>query len=143
MGMNLGPTLGSQDDDEVIGTINTTPLVDVMLVLLIIFLITIPVVTTSIKVDLPKEQNVVREAKPDTVIISVNQAGQIYLYDTPVKNGSELFERMKKFSGQKPQPEVQIRGDGASDFEAVGRVMYAVQRAGIVKVGFITEPTGR
>jgi len=140
MGMNLGPTLGSQDDDEVIGTINTTPLVDVMLVLLIIFLITIPVVTTSIKVELPKEQNVVREAKPDTVIISVNQAGQIYLYDTPVKTPGELVERLKKFGAMKPQPDVQIRGDAQSAFESVGRVMYAVQRAGITQVGFITDP---
>lgn len=140
MGMNLGPTLGNQDDDEVIGTINTTPLVDVMLVLLIIFLITIPVVTTSIKVELPKEQNVVREAKPDTVIISVNQAGQIYLYDTPVKTPGELVERLRKFAAMKPQPDVQIRGDAQSAFESVGRVMYAVQRAGITQVGFITDP---
>ncbi len=140
MAMNLGPTLGTQDDDEVIGTINTTPLVDVMLVLLIIFLITIPVVTTSIKVDLPKEHNVVRQAKPETVVISVNQAGQIYLYDTPVKTPAELIERLKKFSAMKPQPDVQIRGDAQSAFESVGRVMYAVQRAGITQVGFITDP---
>ncbi|PUE53554.1 biopolymer transporter ExbD [Limnohabitans sp. 2KL-17] len=140
MAMNLGPTLGPQDEDEVIGTINTTPLVDVMLVLLIIFLITIPVVTTSIKLDLPKEQNVVRQAKPETLIISVNKAGQIYLYDTPVKNTTDLLERLKKFSAMKPQPEVQIRGDAQSEFESVGRVMYAVQRAGITQVGFITDP---
>jgi biopolymer transport protein ExbD len=140
MGMNLGPTLVTQDDEEVIGTINTTPLVDVMLVLLIIFLITIPVVTTSIKVDLPKEQNVVREAKAETVIISVNQAGQIYLYDTPVKTPAELIERLKKFVVMKPQPDVQIRGDAQSAFESVGRVMYAVQSAGITQVGFITDP---
>jgi biopolymer transport protein ExbD len=140
MALNLGPSLGQQDDDEVIGTINTTPLVDVMLVLLIIFLITIPVVTTSIKVDLPKEQNVVRVAKPDTVIISVNQAGQIFLYDTPVKNPAELVERLQKFASMKPQPDVQIRGDAKSAFESVGRVMYAAQRAGIVQVGFVTDP---
>ena len=140
MAMNLGPTLGTQDDDEVIGTINTTPLVDVMLVLLIIFLITIPVVTTSVKVDLPKEQNVVRQAKPETVVISVNQAGQIYLYDTSVKTPAELIERLKKFAAMKPQPDVQIRGDAQSAFESVGRVMYAVQRAGITQVGFITDP---
>jgi biopolymer transport protein ExbD len=140
MGMNLGPTLATQDDEEVIGTINTTPLVDVMLVLLIIFLITIPVVTTSIKVDLPKEQNVVREAKAETVIISVNQAGQIYLYDTPVKTPAELIERLKKFAVMKPQPDVQIRGDAQSAFVSVGRVMYAVQSAGITQVGFITDP---
>lgn len=136
MGMNVG----SDPDDETINAINTTPLVDVMLVLLIIFLITIPVVTTSIKVDLPKETNVVRETKPENVIISVDRIGNIYLYDTPVKNSTDLIDRMKKFAVMDPQPEVQIRGDGASDFESVGRVMYAVQRAGIVKVGFITEP---
>jgi len=132
MSMNIG----SEKDDEIISEINTTPLVDVMLVLLIIFLITIPVVTTSIKVDLPK----VRETKPETVIISVDVKGKIYLYDTPIKNSDDLLQRMKKFSVMKPQPEVQIRGDGKSDFESVGRVMYAVQRAGITKVGFITEP---
>ena len=135
MAMNVG-----EADDEIIGTINTTPLVDVMLVLLIIFLITIPVVTTSIPVELPKESNVVRETKPENVIISVNAAGNIYLYDTPIKNSDDLLDRMKTFAVKDPQPEVQIRGDARSDFESVGRVMYAVQRAGIVKVGFITEP---
>jgi len=132
--------VGADAEDEIMSEINTTPLVDVMLVLLIIFLITIPVVTTSIKVDLPKEKNVVRETKPEHVIISVNAAGKIFLYDTPIKNSDDLFNRMKTFAVKKPQPEVQIRGDGKSDFESVGRVMYAVQRAGITKVGFITEP---
>ena len=136
MSMNVG----SEKDDEIMSEINTTPLVDVMLVLLIIFLITIPVVTTSIKVDLPKEKNMVRETKPENVIISVDAKGKIFLYDTPIKNSEDLLNRMKKFAVMKPQPEVQIRGDGKSDFESVGRVMYAVQRAGITKVGFITEP---
>ena len=132
--------LGQEADDEIMSEINTTPLVDVMLVLLIIFLITIPVVTTSIKVDLPKEKNVVRETQPENVIISVNAKGKIFVYDTPVANSDDLLNRMKTFALKKPQPEVQIRGDGQSDFESVGRVMYAVQRAGIAKVGFITEP---
>ena len=132
--------IGSDKDDEIMSEINTTPLVDVMLVLLIIFLITIPVVTTSIKVNLPKEKNLVRETKPENVIISVDVKGKIFLYDTPIKNTDDLLNRMKKFAVMKPQPEVQIRGDGKSDFESVGRVMYAVQRAGITKVGFITEP---
>ena len=136
----MAMSVGSDKDDEIMNEINTTPLVDVMLVLLIIFLITIPVVTTSIKVDLPKEKNLVRETKPETVIISVDVKGKIFLYDTPIKNSDDLLQRMKKFSVMKPQPEVQIRGDGKSDFESVGRVMYAVQRAGITKVGFITEP---
>ena len=136
MAMNIG----SDKDDEIMSEINTTPLVDVMLVLLIIFLITIPVVTTSIKVDLPKEKNLVRETTPETVIISVAVKGKIFLYDTPIQNSEDLLQRMKKFALMKPQPEVQIRGDGKSDFESVGRVMFAVQRAGITKVGFITEP---
>jgi biopolymer transport protein ExbD len=136
----MAMSVGSDKDDEIMNEINTTPLVDVMLVLLIIFLITIPVVTTSIKVDLPKEKNMVRETKPETVIISVDVKGKIFLYDTPIKNTDDLLNRMKKFAVMKPQPEVQIRGDGKSDFESVGRVMYAVQRAGITKVGFITEP---
>jgi biopolymer transport protein ExbD len=136
MAMNIG----SDKDDEIMSEINTTPLVDVMLVLLIIFLITIPVVTTSIKVDLPKEKNLVRETTPETVIISVDVKGKIFLYDTPIQTSEDLLQRMKKFALMKPQPEVQIRGDGKSDFESVGRVMYAVQRAGITKVGFITEP---
>lgn len=138
MAMSFGP----QDDDEIIGTINTTPLVDVMLVLLIIFLITIPVVTTSVKVDLPKETHVQRQTLPETLIISVDRSGQIFFYDTPVKNSQALFERVSKLASRQPQPEVQIRGDGAADFEAVGRVMSAVQRAGITKVSLITEPTG-
>jgi biopolymer transport protein ExbD len=136
MAMNFG----SDADDEIISTINTTPLVDVMLVLLIIFLITIPVVTTSIKVDLPKEQNVISETKPENVIISVDAMGKIYLYDSPIKNSNDLLERLKVFSAKTPQPEVQIRGDGRSNFESVGRAMNAIQRAGISKVSFITEP---
>jgi biopolymer transport protein ExbD len=136
----MAMSVGSDKDDEIMNEINTTPLVDVMLVLLIIFLITIPVVTTSIKVDLPKEKNMVRETKPENVIISVDVKGKIFLYDTPIKNSDDLLQRMKKFAVMKPQPEVQIRGDGKSDFESVGRVMFAVQRAGITKVGFITEP---
>ena len=136
MAMNVG----TDADDEIIGQINTTPLVDVMLVLLIIFLITIPVVTTSVKVNLPIEKNLVRETKPENVIISVNAAGQIFLYDTPMKNTADLMDRLKKFSVKSSQPEVQIRGDAKSDFESIGRVLYAVQRAGITKVGFITEP---
>ncbi len=139
MAMNVG----SDGDDEIISAINTTPLVDVMLVLLIIFLITIPVVTTSVKVDLPKEKNLIRETKPENVIISVNAQGNIYLYDTPIKNSTDLLDRMKTFAVKEPQPEVQIRGDARSDFEAVGRVMYAVQRAGIVKVGSSPNLTDR
>ena len=139
MSMNVGPA--PDEEDQVVSTINTTPLVDVMLVLLIIFLITIPVVTTSIKVRLPHEQNQIRITKPEHVIISVDRAGRIYIYDTPVKGTRDLIDRMKVFAKKDPQPEVQIRGDGAASYEGVGRVIYAVQRSGITKVGFITDPT--
>ena len=138
MSMNVGP---ADEEDQVVSAINTTPLVDVMLVLLIIFLITIPVVTTSIKVRLPHEQNQIRITKPENVIISVDRAGRIYIYDTPVRGTRDLIDRMKVFAKKNPQPEVQIRGDGAASYEGVGRVIYAVQRSGITKVGFITDPT--
>ncbi|MEW6466724.1 biopolymer transporter ExbD [Tibeticola sp.] len=138
MAMNIG----SADDgeDTVMSTINTTPLVDVMLVMLIIFLITIPVVTTSVPVTLPKERIEVRETKPENIIISVDQAGRIFYYDTPIKNVDALVERLKKVSAMKPQPEVQVRGDMSARYEGVGKVLLACQRAGIVKVAFITEP---
>ena len=136
--MNVGSIDG--EDDAVISAINTTPLVDVMLVMLIIFLITIPVVTTSIPVTLPKERVEIRETKPENIIISVDTAGSIFWYDQKVGNVEALVEKLKKVSSVKPQPEVQIRGDLASRYEGVGKILYACQRAGIVKVAFITEP---
>jgi biopolymer transport protein ExbD len=141
MAMNVGPATG--DEDEVVSTINTTPLVDVMLVLLIIFLITIPVVTTSIQVQLPKEAIEVRESKPENIVISVDQAGGIYWNDLRIPTTQALVDRLKKVSVHKPQPEVQIRGDLAARYESVGKVIYACQRAGIAKVAFITEPPAR
>jgi biopolymer transport protein ExbD len=138
MAMAVGPASG--DEDEVMSAINTTPLVDVMLVLLIIFLITIPVVTTSIPVTLPKERVEIRETKPENVIISVDAKGDIFWYDAKVPNEAFLVDKLKKVSTMKPQPEVQIRGDLAARYAGVGKVLLACQRAGIVKVAFITEP---
>jgi biopolymer transport protein ExbD len=138
MSMNVGSPDG--DEDAVISTINTTPLVDVMLVMLIIFLITIPVVITSIPVSLPKERVEVRETRPENIIISVDTLGGIYWYDQKVANVEALVDKLKKVSTATPQPEVQIRGDMASRYEGVGKILYACQRAGIVKVAFITEP---
>ena len=137
--MHLGP---SEGDDELLTTINTTPLVDVMLVLLIIFLITIPVVTTSVKVELPHEVQQPRETKPDNIILSVNAQGQAYLYDAPVRSNADLIKQLQSFAEKTPQPEVQIRGDAKTDFEAVGRVLYAAQVAGLTKVRFVTDPQG-
>ena len=141
MAMSVGPAGG--DEDQVVSAINTTPLVDVMLVLLIIFLITVPVVTTSIPVQLPKERNEIRETKPENITISVDGNGRIFWNDLQLKTTQQLIDRLKKISVLTPQPEVQIRGDGSADYEGVGRVIYACQRAGIAKVGFITEPPAR
>jgi biopolymer transport protein ExbD len=142
MAMSVGPASGG-GGDETISAINTTPLVDVMLVLLIIFLITIPVVTTSIPVELPKERNEIRETKPENIVISVDQQGSIYWNDLRIQNTAGLIDRLKKIAVLTPQPEVQIRGDGRADYDGVGRVVYACQRAGIAKIGFIIEPPVR
>ena len=141
MAMSVGPASG--DEDEAISTINTTPLVDVMLVLLIIFLITVPVVTTSIPVQLPKERNEVRETKPENITISVDRQDRIYWNDLYIPNSNVLVDRLKRVSRLTPQPEVQIRGDGFANYEGVGKVIYACQRAGITKISFITEPPPR
>lgn len=138
MAMNVGSSDG--DEDAVMSAINTTPLVDVMLVLLIIFLITIPVVANAIKVQLPPERVEVRETKPDNVIISVDRDGNVYWYETKVKSVNDLKEKLKKVSHLDPQPEVQVRGDMSARYEGVGKVLLACQYAGIVKVAFITEP---
>src|SRR5215470_18195141 len=140
MAMNVGPAGG---EDQVVSTINTTPLVDVMLVLLIIFLITIPVVRTSIPVQLPKERNEIRETKPENIVISVDKQSRIYWNELQVASTASLIDRLKKIAVLSPQPEVQIRGDGSANYDGVGRVIYACQRAGIAKVGFITEPPPR
>jgi biopolymer transport protein ExbD len=121
-------------------TINTTPLVDVMLVLLIIFLITIPVVTQSIQLELPKERNVPTQTKPENILLAVSKEGDIYWGIQPIPNIDTLVERLKKEAVKEPQPEVHIRGDQEARYESVGRLVVACQRAGILKVGFITEP---
>jgi len=138
MSMNVGSE--DADDDEVVSAINTTPLVDVMLVLLIIFLITIPVVTHTIKVNLPRDTNIPTQTKPENVIIAVTQDGQAYWNATPMKDNNDLLDHLKKFAVIKPQPEVHIRGDAQARYEFVGKVVTDCQRAGIFKVGFITEP---
>jgi len=142
MAMNLASGEGG-DEDEVVSAINTTPLVDVMLVLLIIFLITIPVVTHSIPVELPKETNVVTVTKPENILLSVNRDGDVFWNTQQLKDIEELVARLKTVSVKNPQPEVHIRGDLNARYEMIGKVVFACQRAGIVKVGFITEPPAR
>jgi biopolymer transport protein ExbD len=139
MGMNVGAADDS-GEDALNNSINTTPLVDVMLVLLIIFLITIPVVTNTIKLELPKERNVPTQTKPENIVIAVNRDGEVYWGLERMADNEALVARLKLESIKEPQPEVHIRGDSEVRYEAVGRIVVDCQRAGIFKVGFITEP---
>jgi len=140
MAMNVA---SGESEDEAISAINTTPLVDVMLVLLIIFLITIPVVTQSIALSLPKETNVPRQTKPENIEIAVTKDGDVFWGMQLLRDNEELVNRLKKIAVQQPQPEIQIRGDLGGRYEFVGRVVFACQRAGIQKIGFVTEPPPR
>ena len=136
----MAMSVGSGGEDELNSTINTTPLVDVMLVLLIIFLITIPVITKTVKVSLPKAANIPTETKPENITIAVDVQGNIYWNNEQIAGRDQLVEMVKAEAIKDPQPEIHIRGDSNSRYEDVGRVLYSVQRGGIVKVGFITEP---
>ncbi len=137
MAMSIG---SSSDEDEVVSTINTTPLVDVMLVLLIIFLITIPVVTQTVAMSLPKETNIARQTKPENIEVSVNKDGDVFWNGQAVADNEALFQRLKKVVVLNPQPEIHIRGDEKSRYESIGRVVFACQRAAIAKISFVTEP---
>ncbi|OGA16686.1 MAG: biopolymer transporter ExbD [Betaproteobacteria bacterium RIFCSPLOWO2_12_FULL_63_13] len=139
MGMGVAPL---EAEDDVVSAINTTPLVDVMLVLLIIFLITIPVVIQTTPVELPKETNQPTQTKPENINIAVNKDGDV-LWNTEHVDDKKLLERLKEVAVKQPQPEVHIRGDRNARYEFVGKVVFACQRAGILKIGFITEPPVR
>jgi biopolymer transport protein ExbD len=137
MAMSVGPSSGEQG---AIASINTTPLVDVMLVLLIIFLITIPVINKTVKVNLPKAVNIPTQTKPENITIAVDKEGNIYWNDKRLATREDLLANVKAAAVRKPQPEIHIRGDKETRYEAIGRVMYMIQRGGVVKVGFLTEP---
>jgi biopolymer transport protein ExbD len=129
-----------EDDDKPMSEINTTPLVDVMLVLLILFLITIPVITQSVKVDLPKAANIPTQTKPENINIAVDAEGNVFWNTAMVPSQDALLERIKQVAVMDPQPEIHVRGDRATAYEHIGRVIVICQRGGIQKVGFITEP---
>ena len=139
MAMNVGSP-DESGEDQLNNTINTTPLVDVMLVLLIIFLITIPVVTQTIKMELPKDSNIPLMTKPENIVLSVNRDGEVYWGIERMPDNEALVSRLKVEAVKEPQPEVHIRGDSEVRYESVGRLVVDCQRAGIFKVGFITEP---
>jgi biopolymer transport protein ExbD len=131
---------GDDSEGTLTAAINTTPLVDIMLVLLIIFLITVPVVTHSVPVALPHEVNQPTVTKPENVNIAVDRDGNIYWNDAKLADNAALLARLKDRAGDTPQPEVHIRADKDARYEFVGRVVVDCQRAGIAKVAFITEP---
>lgn len=139
MSMNVGSG-DSDGEDAVMSEINTTPLVDIMLVLLIIFLITSPVVLHLQKINLPQEENQAVKTTPEDVNIVVNKDGEFWLNQTKLADTDALFELLKKEAVKLPQPVVHVRGDQDVRYEFVGKVIYTAQRAGIQKVGFITEP---
>lgn len=137
MSMNVS---SGEGEEELNSTINTTPLVDIMLVVLIIFLITVPVVVHTVPVDLPKASNVPTQTKPENIVIAVEKDGRMFWNSALVPDTNVLFERLKTIAVKVPQPEVHIRGDRLARYESVGKVVQACQRASIRKVGFITEP---
>jgi biopolymer transport protein ExbD len=141
MSITVGQEVGAEE--EVMSAINTTPLVDVMLVLLIIFLITIPVVIQQVPLELPKERNQPTETKPDNIVIAVNKDGDIFWNGEFTPDTKILFEKLKKVAVLLPQPEIHIRADQNARYEFVGKVVVTCQRASILKIGFITEPPAR
>ena len=137
MSITVGP---ASEEASVMASINTTPLVDVMLVLLIIFLITIPVITKTVPVALPKAVNIATRTKPENITIAVDKEGNVYWNDKALPSRDALLAYIREAAVRKPQPEIHIRGDKDTRYEAIGHVMYAIQRGGIQKVGFLTEP---
>jgi biopolymer transport protein ExbD len=129
-----------EGEDTLLAEINTTPLVDVMLVLLIIFLITIPVFNSSIAVSLPQEQNQSRETNPQNAIVTVDADGRTYWFDAPLPDRQALAQQLARTAVMQPQPELHIRADARADYDAVGQLVFAAQQMGIQRIGFLTEP---
>ena len=131
-----------QRDADVMVDINTTPLIDVMLVMLIMLIITIPVVIQNVPLELPRERNLPTQTKPENIVIAVDRDGNVF-WNNQFVDDAQLFRRLKEIAVMKPQPEVHIRGDREGRYEFIGRVVYDCQRAAILKIGFITEPPPR
>lgn len=136
----MGIRISSGDEDQLNSTINTTPLVDVMLVMLIIFLITIPVVIKTVPVDLPNVSNTPTQTTPENIVIAVTKDGEYFWNDARLPDKAALLGKLKTLTYMRPQPEVHIRGDLDGRYEHVGRLVLYCQRAGISKIAFITVP---
>ncbi len=136
--MNVGG-----DEDEVMSTINTTPLVDVMLVMLIIFLITVPVIVPTVKVELPEPRNIATTTKPEDIPVSVDVDGNIYWKGGKLDSREQFLEKLLVESVKVPQPELHLKADRNARYEHVARLLYNIQQAGLQKVAFLTEPKGQ
>ena len=136
--MSFG-TMDDGDSDEVMNEINMTPLVDVMLVLLIIFIITVPVMKHAVPVDLPRASNEREVIKPETIRLSVTADGKYHWNETTISD-EELEPRLQAEAQKDPQPDLHIRGDKDVRYERVAQAMSAAQRAGVRKIGFVTDP---
>ncbi len=141
MAMQLPSSAG--DEDELNASINTTPLVDVMLVLLIIFLITIPVVTHTVPVRLPRAKDKPLVTKPQNITISVTRDGDIYWGEDKVDGSASLLRRLVAQARMRPQPRIEIRGDQSARYEYVGKIVYLCEKAGLTGVSFIIQPPSR
>jgi biopolymer transport protein ExbD len=134
-----GNNFGSDNQNSLMSEINTTPLVDVMLVLLVIFIITAPLLTHAVKIDLPQASSQPIEQKPEIISISVDGAGQMYWNDTALVEG-ELSARLQQAATAKPQPELHIRADKETRYQILAQIMADAQNAGIEKLGFVSTP---
>jgi biopolymer transport protein ExbD len=133
-------SFGTMDDtDDVMNEINMTPLVDVMLVLLIVFIITVPVMKHAVNIDLPQATSTPQDAKPETIRLSVDAEGQYFWDEQPVAE-TDLEPRLAAAAKREPQPELHLRGDKSARYERVAQALAAAQRSGLRKIGFITEP---
>ena len=134
-----GSTIGGENHTTPMSEINTTPLVDVMLVLLVIFIITAPLLTHAVKIDLPQASSQIYPEKPEVVSVSINSSGKMYWNDMPIEQ-SELKVKLQKIAGKNPQPELNIRADRETRYQVLAEVMADAQSEGITKLGFVSEP---
>jgi len=132
----------SETDDDFNPEINTTPLVDVMLVLLIIFIITIPVMNHSVKIDLPRATNQRDEIKPENINLSIDAQGLMY-WNTEIIDAAQMNARIAEASKKTPQPELHIRAERTTQYEKIVEIMAAAQSGGLSKIGFVTDPKNK
>jgi biopolymer transport protein ExbD len=134
-------SLEGGDDNEPLAEINMVPLIDVMLVLLIIFMVTAPLLTHSVKIDLPRASSSANITKPDNVQLAIDAGSQVF-WNGEAVDGAKFAERLKAAAAQQPQPELHIRAERTTPYEKVAQVMSEAARQGLVKIGFVTDPSG-